>query len=252
MIIDTHAHLYFPELISNIDKVIDDALSNGIEKIIIPAVDLKTIDIALNISAKFNMVFTAAGFHPSDIKDLDEKELLELESKLKESKIVAVGEIGLDYYWDKSYIDKQKYFFKSQIEIAQQNQLPIIIHTRVSVQDAIDIVKNYKDLYCQFHCFSGNSSELKEILTLKNSFVSYCGNITYKKFSSINLIEETPIERLLAETDSPFLTPVPFRGKPNQPAYLKHTIKKIAEVKKIDEAILTSDLLKNTRSIFGL
>jgi len=252
MIIDTHAHLYFPELLSSIDKVIDDALSNGIVKIIIPAVDLKTIDIALNLSAKYDMVYSAAGLHPSDVKELDESVLKELESKFKEKKIVAVGEIGLDYYWDKSFIDKQIYFFKSQIELAEENNLPIIIHTRESVQDAIDIVKNYKDLYCQFHCFSGNSSELKEILSLKNSFVSYCGNITYKKFSSLNLIEETPIERLLAETDSPFLTPVPFRGKSNQPAYLKHTIKKIAEVKKIDEVILNSELLKNTRNIFGL
>jgi TatD DNase family protein len=251
MIIDTHAHLYFPELRDNISEIINNAMEAGISKIIIPAVDLKTIEIALELSSKHEQIFTAVGLHPCDIADIDESALNLVENFCTHDKVVAIGETGLDYYWDKSYIDKQKYFFRSQIEISLRNHLPVIIHTRDSISDAIDIVKEYKEVLTgQFHCFSGKVSDLETVLSDTKLFVSFCGNITYKNNLSANLLDKIPLKRMLAETDSPFLPPVPYRGKKNQPAYVVSTLKFISQKLVIDFENFKNILYENTVNLF--
>jgi len=251
MIIDTHAHLYFPELRDNINEIMENALKAGIIKIILPAVDLKTIDIALDLSSKYEQIFTAVGFHPCDITDVDESVLYRVENLCTHEKVVAVGETGLDYYWDKSNIEKQKYFFRSQIEISLRNKLPVIIHTRDSIGDAIDIVKDYKEILTgQFHCFSGNEAELESVLTDTKLLVSFCGNITYKKNTTAGLLYKIPTKRMLAETDSPFLPPVPYRGKKNQPAFVVNTLKFMSEKLEIDNDEFIKILYDNTISLF--
>lgn len=251
MIIDTHAHFYFPEILDNIDEVIDNALKAGIGKIIIPAVDFKTCDIILGLVSKYDLLYAALGLHPGDIKDTDESEFYKLEPLLKESKVVGIGETGLDYYWDKSYNDKQKAFFRNHLELAAVTNLPVIIHTRDSVADAIEMTMQYKDrIKAQFHCFSGSIDELRAVIGIENFFVSYCGNITYKKSDAVILVENTPAEKMLSETDSPFLAPMPHRGKKNQPAYVVDTIKKIAKIKSVDEQYLIDEMRKNAEKVF--
>ena len=251
MIIDTHAHFYFPEILDNIDEILDNAAKSGVDKIIIPAVDLRTCDKILELTSKYKMLYAALGFHPGDIKDMDESEFQKLETLLKENKVVGIGETGLDYYWDNTYVDKQKQFFRIHLELAVKHGLPVIIHTRDSVADSIEITQDYmRRVKAQFHCFSGTEDELEKIISCESFFVSYCGNITYKKFAGLGLVEKTPVEKMLSETDSPFLAPMPHRGKKNQPAYVADTINKISKVKNIDEAELIVQLRKNAEIVF--
>jgi TatD DNase family protein len=251
MIIDTHAHLYYPDLKDRIDEVLDNALSNGITKIIAPAIDLKTSEAILELASKHEMIYAAVGFHPSDIPGLTEKDFDSLETLLKEDKVVAIGETGLDYYWDITYKDKQKDFFLRHLELSSKYNLPVIIHTRDSVKDAIKLIRESKlRVNGQFHCFSGDEVDLQDAIALETYCISYCGNITYKNFDALELVRQTPAEKLLAETDSPFLTPVPHRGKKNEPAFVKHTIDKMAHLKNISLESLVSQLEINTRTLF--
>ncbi|MBK8550947.1 MAG: TatD family hydrolase [Ignavibacteria bacterium] len=252
MITDTHAHLYFPECISIIDEILSRARDSGIRRIIVPAVDLETSKVAIELSEKYEMIYCAVGIHPGDVNKAEINVIDELNKLLEREKVVAVGETGLDYYWDTSNIEKQKSFFKIQIELAKSHKLPVIIHTRNSVDDAVEMIKeNYdKDLRGQFHCFSGNKIQLNAILSMDNFYVSYCGNITYKNYADIDVIKKTPQERLLSETDSPFLPPVPYRGKKNEPSYIIHTLDKISEIKGANTDELLKSINKNVESLF--
>jgi len=251
MIIDTHAHLYYPDILNRIDEVIENAANNGITKIIAPAIDLKSSETILELSSKYEIVYAALGFHPSDILNLTDKDFQTLEELLKEDKVVAIGETGLDYYWDITFKEKQIEFFKRHLELSANHNLPVIIHTRDSVKDAIKIIKHSNlKVNGQFHCFSGDEADLKEVLDLETYYLSYCGNITYKNFDALELVRKSPVNKLLAETDSPFLTPVPHRGKKNEPAFVKYTIEKVAHLKDISTPDLIMQLEINTRNLF--
>lgn len=251
MIIDTHAHLYYPQLLNKIDEVIHRAEINQVTRIIIPAVDLKTAEIAYNLSEKYENVYCAVGFHPTEVKKHNLSELKGLENFISHSKTVAIGEIGIDLYWDKDNLKQQIEFFEMQINMAREQNLPIIIHTRNSFNEAFEIVqKNSSGLRGQFHCFSEDSNSAQKVLSLENFYISFCGNITYNNFKKINTIKTVPPDRLLAETDSPFMTPIPFKGKDNEPSYLIYTLEKIAEIKGIDYQELIKHLYFNTMKLF--
>lgn len=252
MITDTHAHLYYPELLSEIDQVLYRAEAAGISRIIVPAVDLESSRQILDLSEKNEMIFAAVGVHPCDVSKNEITVIEEIEKLAESGKVAAIGETGLDYYWDTSGIEKQKIFFKRQIELAKRHKLPIVIHTRNSIDDAIEIVEQEADenLSGQFHCFSGDKEHLQRILNLRNFYVSYCGNITYKNFKNQEVILETPPDRLLSETDSPFLPPVPHRGKTNEPSYVTFTLKKIAEIRQTNYEELLEAINKNVRTLF--
>jgi TatD DNase family protein len=251
MIIDTHAHLYYPQLLKDIEGIIQRAKTNQVVKIIIPAVDLKTAETACNLSEKYDAVYCAVGFHPTEIKKHNLSELKELEDFISHKKTVAIGEIGIDFYWDKSNLSQQIEFFESQINIAKQQNLPVIIHTRSSFNEAFEIVhRNSHNLRGQFHCFSEDVSSAQKVLSLENFYLSFCGNITYNNFKKVDTIRAVPLNRLLAETDSPFMTPMPFKGNDNEPSYLKYTLEKIAEIKSIDYQALIKHLYSNTIKLF--
>lgn len=254
MITDTHSHLYYSELKSNLEEILLRAADTGIEKIIVPAVDLNTSHEVIELSEKHDMIYCALGIHPCDVKDNEFSVFDELEKLLKHEKAVAIGETGLDYYWDKSNTEDQKVFFKKQIELAKVYKLPIVIHTRDSIDDAINLIKeNYsEDLRGQFHCFSGDETQLNEILKLNNFYVSYCGNITYKNYKGTEVIYKTPTGRLLSETDSPFLPPVPYRGKKNEPSFIVNTLRKISEIKEMDNEVLLKAIYENCEKLFFL
>lgn len=256
MLTDTHAHLYYPEIIENIDEILNRAKDSGIERIIVPAVDLDSSKKIIELSEKYDMIYAALGVHPGDVSKNEISVLDEIEKMLTHEKVVAVGETGLDYYWDTANIEIQKEFFKKQIELASAYDLPVVIHTRESTDDAISIIEFYSNekrhinIKGQFHCFSGNENELSRILSLKNFYISFCGNITYKNSDYSEIVKNTPSERLLSETDSPFLPPVPYRGKKNEPSYMIHTLRKIAELKSMELSDLNKFISENVIKLF--
>jgi TatD DNase family protein len=252
MIIDTHAHLFYDDILLEMDAILERAVDSGISKIIVPAVDIPTSEKIISLCNKYDIIYGAVGFHPGDIKETNIEDLKLLEEFIQHPKIVAIGEIGLDFYWDKSYIEKQYIFFKEQIELAKDKNLPVIIHTRNSTKEAVEIIKGKydKSLKGQFHCFSGDENDLDNILKFDNFYVSFCGNITYKKYKDIDIIIKTPVEKMLSETDSPYLSPEPFRGKRNEPSYLKYTLKRLSEIKQVEYETLESIVYKNVMNLF--
>lgn len=252
MIIDTHAHLYYENIVVNLDEVLSRAADKGIKAIIVPAVDLKTSQEIIQSAEKHEIIYALVGVHPGDVNKSKISDIDEIEKLCSHEKVVGIGETGLDYYWDTSNIDLQKEFFRLQITLAKDKQLPIVIHTRDSTTDAISMIKeNYDDnLSGQFHCFGGTADEVKDILPMQNFYISFCGNVTYKNFKELDTVKAVPADRLLSETDSPFLTPVPNRGKTNEPSNVIYTIEKIAEVKEIDKSILKDEMLKNALKLF--
>jgi len=252
MIVDTHAHLYYGNLLEQIDGVIERAKSAGISKIIAPAVDVKSAKKILELSEKYDLVYGAVGFHPCDLKKLEMTDIKLIEKFASNNKVVAIGEIGLDYYWDSSEKEKQKRFFIEQIRLAKSLNLPVIIHTRDSLEDAIEIIRAENDgkLSGQFHCFSGNVKQVEEICEFGNFYFSFCGNITFKKYSGIAVIEKVPADKLLSETDSPFLSPEPYRGKVNEPLRVVHSIEFIAAVKGLNQNEMKKIMFENASKLF--
>lgn len=252
MIIDTHAHLYYPEILNNLEEVLSRAKDTGVERIIVPAVNLETSRTILEMSEKHDMIYCALGVHPGEVSKCELNVTEDIEKMLHHEKVVAIGETGLDYYWDKTNIEMQKSFFKLHIELAKSYNLPIVIHTRSSVHDSVQMIKeNYNEsLSGQFHCFSGTDEELNEILKLENFYISYCGNVTYKNFTDADIVRLTPLNRILSETDSPFLPPVPYRGKKNEPSYIIHTLRKISEIKEVSYEEMLDNMEKNGNELF--
>jgi len=254
MIVDTHCHLYYEELVSNIENILEISKNNDLEYIIVPAVDIQTSESVIALSDKYPMIYAVIGIHPCDIKDNEETILDKTAIMLKHNKVIGIGETGLDFYWEKENIEKQKDFFRMQIRLAKEFNLPVIVHSRDSIKETIKIIKEeYNDkIYFQMHCFSGELSDVSELLEFNKIYFSFCGNITFKNYKGDDVVKSIPVERLLFETDSPFLSPVPFRGKTNFPYHIIHTIKKISEIKNIEENHLKSIVRENTKQIYGI
>lgn len=254
MIVDTHCHLYYDELFKNLNDIISKSEEAGIEKIIVPAVDFETSIQVTEMSEKYPMLYAVIGIHPCDIKDSNADVFEKLIPLIKNKKVVGIGETGLDYFWDKSETEKQKEFFIYQLRLGKEYNLPVVVHSRDSVADAIKTIKSEytENLKVQMHCFSGNIDETKQLLELKNIYFSFCGNVTFKNFHDIDIVKLIPADRLLFETDSPFLTPVPFRGKTNYPYHIIHTINKISIIKNTTKKELIDIVRENTKRFFGI
>jgi len=254
MFIDTHAHLFYPNFAEDLDEVISRAKENNIDYILVPATDLKTAEHVIDLTEKFEMVYGAVGIHPHDTKNWNSSFVPKIEKLAKNKKIVAIGEIGLDYYYDFSPKEKQIEAFKSQIDLALKLDLPVIIHNRDSDEDMMEIVRSYcgAGLKAQFHCFNGSVEDAMELVGM-NYMISFIGNITFKKADNLRkVLQHIPPENLLLETDSPFMTPVPNRGKRNEPSNVKYIAEQISEIHKlrlIDVARITSF---NAFRIFGI
>jgi len=254
MFIDTHAHLFYPNFDGELDEIISRAKSDGVEYILVPATDLKTSQQVIDLARKYEMVYGAVGVHPHDTKDWDSLLIPKIEELTKNEKIVAIGEIGLDYYYDFSPKEKQIEAFKAQIELALKLDLPVIIHNRDSDEDMMEIIRSYcsAGLKAQFHCFNGSLEDAMELVSM-NFMISFTGNITFKNADNLRrILQHIPPENLLLETDSPFMTPEPHRGKRNEPLYVKFVAEKIAELQKLrveDVARITSF---NAFRIFGI
>jgi len=254
MFIDTHAHLFYPNFAEDIDEVIERAKSSGVDYIIVPATDIETAKQTLALADKYEIIYATVGVHPHETKEWNNRNLDIIEDLAKHPKIVAIGEIGLDYYYDLSPKEKQIEAFKAQIELAIKLNLPIVVHNRESDEDIMKIVREYCDsgLRGQFHCFNGSLSDAKDLIRMKY-FISFTGNITFKKADSLrDLLSNIRLHHLLLETDSPFMTPVPHRGKRNELAYVKLIAEKIAELHKISVEDVARVTSINAFRLFGI
>lgn len=254
MFVDTHAHLFYPNFKDDLDDVMLRAQTAGVDYIIVPATDLQTCYDVIELTKKYDMIYGTVGIHPHETKDWDKKFLMQIEKFANSNKVVGIGEIGLDYYYDFSPRDKQIDAFKSQIELALKLNLPIVVHNRDADEDILDIIKTYSGtgLKAQFHCFSGSLNYARELVR-NHHFISFTGNITFNKADALRetAAKVTP-EHLLLETDSPFMTPVPFRGKRNEPAYIKLIAEKLAEIRKLEVNDISRITSYNAFRMFGI
>ena len=208
MFIDTHSHLFYPNFAEDIDEVIERAKSSGVDYIIVPATDIETAKQTLALADKYEMVYAEVGIHPHETKDWKNEDLKIIEDLARHKKVVAIGEIGLDYYYDFSPKEKQIEAFRSQIELALKLDLPIVVHNRESDEDVMRIVKEYcnSGLRGQFHCFNGSLSDARDLIRMKY-LVSFVGNITFKKADSLReIVSNIRLHHIMLETDSPFMT----------------------------------------------
>ena len=253
MYIDTHAHLQFDSFDNDCESVIQRAIKNSIDSIITIGVDVKSSEQAVQLAKKFAVVYAAVGIHPNDAADAHEQDLSKIEKLAVTDKVLAIGEIGLDYYRLYTPKDKQQESLRRQIAIARNLKLPLILHNRDAHDDILKILReeNADEVGGVFHSFSGEPGFLESVLA-ENYYVSFTGPITFKNVNYNKLVEKVPLEQLLLETDSPFLAPVPFRGKRNEPAYLKYIAEKIAQIKGISVEKLAQTTSQNVKNLFQL
>jgi len=249
-LIDTHAHI---DMYENWDEICDNAQKNGVEKIIIPSVEFQYFQKVIDIANQKENLYCMLGIFPSEAKGWDDSLLERIKDLAKNKKVVGVGEIGLDYYWDKTFNEKQQEIFIKQIKLANELGLPIAVHDREAHKDSFDILKEYnKTSDVVFHCFSGSVEFARECLK-QGWYIALGGVVTFKNaLKAKEVAAAVPLERLLLETDSPYLTPVPYRGKENQPAYIKYVAEMIATLKKIDVEEVMSATSANAERVFKI
>ncbi|KPK97083.1 MAG: hydrolase TatD [Omnitrophica WOR_2 bacterium SM23_72] len=252
MLIDTHCHLDFPEFDADREAVITRAQEQGIEAMVNIGSSLKATERSLQLALQYDFIYASAGIHPHEadkFSSQDEQAFLEF---LKQKKVVAVGEIGLDYFKNYSRPQNQKTLFRALLKLAKERNLPLIIHSRQAEQDTIEILKEFEVLEAVVHCFSYGADFLKECLDL-GFFVSFTCNITYKKAEALrDLVRVAPLERLLLETDAPFLPPEEFRGQRNEPLYVRHLAREIARIKEISLDEVARVTTHNAKKFFRI
>lgn len=251
-LVDTHCHLYGEEFTADIDQVIDRAKAAGVKRFYLPGIDSTVIPSMLELEARFpGECIAMMGLHPCYVKENYLEELEIVRQWLQQRKFAAVGEIGLDFYWDRTFEVQQYEAFRTQIGWAKEHSLPIVIHSRNSTQECINIVKEFRDggLKGVFHCFSG-SAELARQIVQQGFLLGIGGVLTYKNAGLPEVLKDIPLEHIVLETDAPYLTPVPFRGKRNESSYLTHIIAKLAEVKQMDVEEVARITTANAASLF--
>ena len=249
MFIDTHTHLSLEDY-DDIDLVIKENRDNNISKIIISGCTRDSIIESLKYIDKYDDVFATIGYHPSEVDDCNDDDLILLDEQLKHKKVVGVGEIGLDYHYGKEDRDKQIELFEKQLKIAEKNNLPVVIHSRDATEDTINILKKY-NVRGVMHCFSG-SIETAKIYTSMGFLLGIGGVVTFKNSNLFKVVEEVGIENIVLETDSPYLTPEPFRGKKNSSKYIPYIAKRIAEILNISVEEVGKITSNNASSMFDL
>jgi len=252
-LIDTHCHLYSKEFGEEIPAIIERAQKVGVEKFYLPAIDSEVIQAMLDLEAAYpNTCFAMMGLHPCSVKENVEDELANVREWLDKRDFVAVGEIGLDFYWDKTFASEQKKAFDLQMSWALSMKKPIVIHTRNAMQETIDMVKPYakNGLKGIFHCFSGSYESAKQIIDM-DFLLGIGGVLTYKNAGLPKALENIGLEHMVLETDAPYLSPVPYRGKRNESSYLLEIAIKLAEVKKVSLEQVASVTTANAQKIFG-
>lgn len=251
-IIDSHCHLVDEKVLPTVGEIIERAKLAGVERFVTMAGGRTDWPKLVELANKYSEVFVAFGWHPEDLKQ--NEKLDDLQEILRNKKAVAIGEVGLDFYWDKEKTTKrlQVEMFENQIDLAKKLNKPLIIHCRGAEEEMIEILKNKAGFRAHFHCF-GESKKLLEMVLANNHMVSFGGNVTFKSAQNLrNLLKIVPLKQLLLETDSPYLTPEPLRGRLNEPAFLIETAHFVAKELKIEVEELSTVTYQNTLCFFGL
>lgn len=252
-LIDTHSHLFLEEFDADREEVMQRAKEVGVEKILLPNIDVTTIDALLQCCVAYpHICFPMMGLHPTSV-DENYKEVLKMIRQQLDSRddYVAIGEVGMDLYWDKTYKEAQKTVFETQVQWSIEKQLPLSIHCRSAFDEVEAILKPYKnEARGVFHCFSGDLDEAKRMLAYEGFLLGINGVVTFKKSILQQTLLDVPLNRLVIETDCPYLAPVPFRGKRNESAYVCYVLQKIAEIHQKEVEEVSSIIIQNTNRLF--
>ena len=252
-LIDTHAHIYLPEFDFDRGQMLKSAQKEGISKIIMPAIDSSTHEGMLKVeNENSSSCLSMMGLHPCSVKENYEAELKTVSDFLEQRSFAAIGETGLDFYWDKTFVQQQYLAFGRQIEWALHYGIPVVIHSRNSIDECINVVAEHQKgkLKGVFHCFSGNAIQAKQITDL-GFYLGIGGVVTFKNSGLDKVIETIGLDHIVLETDAPYLAPVPFRGKRNEPAYLRYVVEKLAGIKNINTEEIAFATTGNAEKLFG-
>ena len=253
--IDTHTHLYSSEFDTDRTEMVENAIKAGVKKLLLPNIDVASIDPMYELCKQFPAnCFPMMGLHPGYVTENWEQDLVIIRKALDENKHIAIGEIGMDLYWDKTFIEEQKMAFRIQIEWAKEFNLPIVIHARDAFDEIFEILDELNDanLTGVFHCFTGSLEQAQKIQSYGGFYFGIGGVLTYKKSDLPSVLVDIPLEQILLETDAPYLPPTPHRGKRNESKFLLHVAEKVSEVKNcslVEVARITSE---NAQQLFRI
>jgi len=253
-IIDTHSHIYQEDYLEDIDHVITSAREHGVTHIFMPNVDLDSIQPMLDLESKYpGYCIPLMGLHPTSVDNSYQDQLSRIKEELSKRKYCGIGEIGMDLYWSKEYADKQKIVFQTQLEWAKDMHLPVVIHVRNSHRETMDALNEIgtDGLTGVFHSFCGTEDEAKEILGFENFYLGINGIVTFKNSDLKEVLKSIPLERIVLETDAPYLTPAPHRGKRNHPSYLKLIVTKLAEIYDRDVSEVANITTQNAKHLYS-
>jgi len=254
MLIDTHSHIYSTDFIHDLDEVIQRAYSNDVKKIILPNIDSSSVKNLLDLADTYpHICIPLMGLHPTSVNHDYQEELQVVEYWLRKRKFFGIGEIGIDLYWDQSFLEEQTHAFKFQLDLARQYKLPVVIHVRDSFDEVYKVLKEMKDenLNGVFHSFTGSLEQAQQIMEIGFK-IGIGGIITFKKSGLDQIIKQIDPSNLVIETDSPYLTPVPFRGKRNESSYLIHIAQKIADLHQVTVGEIARITTENARKLFQI
>ena len=254
MLTDTHTHLYSDAFNDDRSQMMQRAFEVGIKRFFIPAIDSGYTDAMYALEKEYpENVFLMMGLHPTSVKENFEEELAHVETQFKKRSFYAVGEIGIDLYWDQSTLEIQKIAFKRQIQLAKKYKLPIAIHCRDAFDEIFEVLENEKseDLFGIFHCFTGTFEQAQRAISF-NMKLGIGGVVTFKNGKIDTFLNKIPLKHIVLETDSPYLAPAPFRGKRNESSYLALVCKKLSEIYNVSEEEIERVTTENSKEIFGI
>ena len=254
MITDTHTHLYSEQFDQDRDAMIQRAKNTGVQRFFIPAIDSSYTERMFSLENNYpSDVFLMMGLHPTSVKENYESELLHVKEWIDKKSFVAIGEIGIDLYWDKTYLKEQKKAFQTQIKWAKEKKLPIVIHCRNAFDEIFDILELEKgpDLYGIFHCFTGTLKQAKKAISY-NMKLGIGGVVTFKNGKIDTFLNQIPLQHIVLETDAPYLSPTPFRGKRNESSYIKFVIEKLASIYELPFSEIINITTENSKEVFGI
>ncbi len=254
LITDTHTHLYSEAFDEDRKEVIQKGIDNGIERFFIPAIDSGYTKAMLDLEKAFpKNVYLMMGLHPTHVKENYLEELAHVETMLQQRSFCAIGEIGIDLYWEKTFLKEQQEAFKKQISLAKKYKLPIVIHCRDSFDEIFEVLEDAKgdDLYGIFHCFTGNFEQAQRAIDF-NMKLGIGGVVTFKNGKIDRFINKIALEHIVLETDAPYLSPAPYRGKRNEPVYLLEVLNKLSDIYQLPVAEIANITTENSRDVFGI
>jgi TatD DNase family protein len=249
-LVDTHCHIDSDRYNEDRDRILKD-IEENLEFAVNIGYDLESSKRSVELADKYDFMYAVVGIHPTDIKGYDDKLENSLEELAKNPKVVAIGEMGLDYHWMKDEKEEQKKIFRRQLELARRIDKPVVIHTREATADTIEILKEYSDIKGILHCYPGSYESALQLMD--NYYFGIGGVVTFKNSKkTVEAVSKIPLERLVIETDAPYLTPTPFRGKRNHPIYVEYIAQKIAEIKGISYEEVVKVTTENAKKVYGI